>query len=96
MNFVIAYGLSFIAIGSTVTHGIIYLRKPTLMHFRRSLQEQPDVHARLMTKYAQGTSESFVSLRVLLIEMDSSGLVLRLRVRCDIVLPISLRKNLIS
>ncbi|KAJ4486958.1 small oligopeptide transporter [Lentinula lateritia] len=53
MNFVIAYGLSFIAIGSTVTHGIIYLRKPTLMHFRRSLQEQPDVHARLMTKYAQ-------------------------------------------
>ncbi|KAJ3850823.1 small oligopeptide transporter [Lentinula lateritia] len=53
MNFVIAYGLSFIAIGSTVTHGIIYLRKPTLMHFRRSLQEQPDIHARLMTKYAQ-------------------------------------------
>ncbi|KAJ4479714.1 OPT oligopeptide transporter protein-domain-containing protein [Lentinula edodes] len=53
MNFVIAYGLSFIAIGSTVTHGIIYLRKPTLMHFRRSLQEQPDIHARLMTKYPQ-------------------------------------------
>ncbi|KAJ3875264.1 small oligopeptide transporter [Lentinula edodes] len=53
MNFVVAYGLSFIAIGSTVTHGIIYLRKPTLMHFRRSLQEQPDIHARLMTKYPQ-------------------------------------------
>ncbi|KAJ3995032.1 small oligopeptide transporter [Lentinula boryana] len=51
MNFVVAYGLSFIAIGATVTHGIIYLRKPTWLHFKRSLQEQPDIHARLMSKY---------------------------------------------
>ncbi|KAJ3839568.1 small oligopeptide transporter [Lentinula raphanica] len=51
MNFVIAYGLSFIAIGATITHGIIYFRKPTLLHFRQSLQEQPDIHARLMARY---------------------------------------------
>ncbi|KIK62055.1 hypothetical protein GYMLUDRAFT_42505 [Collybiopsis luxurians FD-317 M1] len=53
INFVIAYGLSFIAIGATVSHGIIYLRKPTIQNFRQSLQEQPDIHARLMSRYPQ-------------------------------------------
>ncbi|KAF5384661.1 hypothetical protein D9757_007480 [Collybiopsis confluens] len=53
VNFVIAYGLSFIAIGATVSHALIYLSKPTMRCFRRSMQEQPDIHSRLMSRYRQ-------------------------------------------
>ncbi|KAF9078018.1 OPT oligopeptide transporter protein-domain-containing protein, partial [Rhodocollybia butyracea] len=51
INFALAYGLSFIAIGATISHALIYLRKPTMLHFRTSLEEQPDIHARLMARY---------------------------------------------
>lgn len=46
---------SFITIGATISHALIYLRKPTLLHFRTSLEEQPDIHARLMAGYPKGT-----------------------------------------
>uniref|UniRef100_A0A0W0FUN2 Putative small oligopeptide transporter n=1 Tax=Moniliophthora roreri TaxID=221103 RepID=A0A0W0FUN2_MONRR len=45
------YGLSFMAVTATITHTIVYWWKPVRLHFKRSLREQPDVHARLMSKY---------------------------------------------
>ncbi|KAF9531386.1 small oligopeptide transporter [Crepidotus variabilis] len=38
---------------ATVTHALIYFWKPIKLQFRRSLQEQPDIHARLMSQYPQ-------------------------------------------
>jgi len=39
---------------STVTHAIIHFWKPVKLHFKRSLREQPDIHAQLMSRYPQG------------------------------------------
>lgn len=49
-----SYALSFMAITATITHAIIYFWNPIKIHFKRSLQEQPDIHARLMANYRQG------------------------------------------
>lgn len=49
-----SYALSFMAITSMITHTIIYFRKPIRVQFGRSLREQPDIHARLMSNYRQG------------------------------------------
>lgn len=53
MTFVMSYALSFMAITSMITHTIIYFRKPIRVQFGRSLREQPDIHARLMSNYRQ-------------------------------------------
>ncbi|KAL1667945.1 OPT oligopeptide transporter protein-domain-containing protein [Schizophyllum commune] len=42
---------SFASIAATIVHAILYFRKPIMKQFQRSLSEQPDVHARLMTRY---------------------------------------------
>lgn len=52
-TFAMAYGLSFAAITATVTHTFLYFRKQIWIQARRSLNEQPDIHARLMARYAQ-------------------------------------------
>ncbi|RXW16964.1 hypothetical protein EST38_g8896 [Candolleomyces aberdarensis] len=52
-TFVMSYGLSFLSITSTITHAIIYFWKPIRLQFSRSIREQPDVHARLMSHYPQ-------------------------------------------
>ncbi|KAF5340391.1 hypothetical protein D9611_007769 [Ephemerocybe angulata] len=52
-TFIMSYGLSFLSITATVTHAIIYFYKPIRLQFGRSLREQPDVHARLMSHYPQ-------------------------------------------
>ncbi|KAH8096862.1 small oligopeptide transporter [Cristinia sonorae] len=52
-TFAISYGLSFAAISSTIVHTILYFRKPISIHLSRSLGEQPDIHAQLMTRYNQ-------------------------------------------
>lgn len=51
-----SYGLSFASISAMIVHAILYFRKPLAIHMFRSLGEQPDVHAQLMTKYRQGKS----------------------------------------
>jgi hypothetical protein len=51
--FVIAYGLSFAAITATLTHTFLYYHKHIMIHARRSLSEQPDIHARLMSVYKE-------------------------------------------
>ncbi|KAF5338240.1 hypothetical protein D9758_012834 [Tetrapyrgos nigripes] len=52
-GFALAYGLSFASITATLSHSILYFRKQILVHARRSISEQPDIHSRLMSKYRQ-------------------------------------------
>ncbi|KAF8996022.1 small oligopeptide transporter [Cyathus striatus] len=52
-TFVMSYGLSFLSITSTMTHAIIHFWKPMKLHFSRSVREQPDIHAQLMSRYPQ-------------------------------------------
>lgn len=52
-TFAIAYGLSFASITATLTHTWLYFRKQIWTQARRSLSEQPDIHARLMSKYKE-------------------------------------------
>ncbi len=52
-TFAISYGLSFASITSTLVHSFLYFRKQIWVQSRRSLSEQPDIHARLMSRYKQ-------------------------------------------
>ncbi|KAF8154812.1 small oligopeptide transporter [Crassisporium funariophilum] len=51
--FAMSYGLSFLSITSTITHAAIHFYRPIRLQFGRSMREQPDVHARLMSTYPQ-------------------------------------------
>ncbi|KII85546.1 hypothetical protein PLICRDRAFT_701048 [Plicaturopsis crispa FD-325 SS-3] len=51
--FAMSYGLSFMAIAATITHAAIHFWRPIKVHLWRSLQEEPDIHSRLMSKYLQ-------------------------------------------
>ncbi|KAG9312692.1 OPT oligopeptide transporter protein-domain-containing protein [Chiua virens] len=50
-TFAVSYGLSFASITATLTHALLYFRKQIWVQSRRSMREQPDIHARLMAKY---------------------------------------------
>jgi OPT family small oligopeptide transporter len=52
-TFALSYGLSFAAITATVVHTLLYYRRQIMTQARRSLKEQPDIHARLMSQYTQ-------------------------------------------
>ncbi|KAF8577798.1 OPT oligopeptide transporter [Ramaria rubella] len=52
-TFALSYGLSFASITATLVHTLLYFRKQIWVQARRSLSEQPDIHARLMSKYRQ-------------------------------------------
>ncbi|KAI0776983.1 small oligopeptide transporter [Trametes elegans] len=52
-TFAISYGLSFASITATIVHTALYFRKQIWIQARRSLSEQPDIHARLMSRYRQ-------------------------------------------
>ncbi|RDB22006.1 Sexual differentiation process protein isp4 [Hypsizygus marmoreus] len=52
-TFAISYGLSFASITATLTHAFLYFRKQIYTQARRAMHEQPDIHARLMSRYAQ-------------------------------------------
>jgi hypothetical protein len=51
ITFALTYGLSFAAITSSPVHTLIYYRKQIYYQARRSLAEQRDIHARLMSVY---------------------------------------------
>ncbi|KIY53543.1 hypothetical protein FISHEDRAFT_33032 [Fistulina hepatica ATCC 64428] len=50
-TFAISYGLSFARITATLTHVLLYFRKQIWTQTRRSMNEQPDIHARPMSRY---------------------------------------------
>lgn len=52
-TFALSYGLSFASITSTLTHAFLFFRKQIWKQSRRSIGEQPDIHARLMSRYPQ-------------------------------------------
>ncbi|KAJ3508146.1 hypothetical protein NLJ89_g5912 [Agrocybe chaxingu] len=52
-TFAISYGLSFASITATLTHAFLYFRKQIWTQSRRAMHEQPDIHARLMSRYPQ-------------------------------------------
>ncbi|KAF8879962.1 OPT oligopeptide transporter [Infundibulicybe gibba] len=52
-TFAISYGLSFASITATLMHALLFFRKQIWTQSRRALHEQPDVHARLMSRYPQ-------------------------------------------
>ncbi|KAH9939612.1 OPT oligopeptide transporter [Epithele typhae] len=52
-TFALSYGLSFASITATIVHTFLYYRKQIWIQARRSLSEQPDIHARLMSRYVQ-------------------------------------------
>ncbi|KAF9038006.1 OPT oligopeptide transporter [Panaeolus papilionaceus] len=52
-TFAMQYGLSFASITATLTHTFLYYRKQIWVQARRSMGEQPDIHARLMSRYPQ-------------------------------------------
>ncbi|CAL1710742.1 unnamed protein product [Somion occarium] len=53
ISFAVSYGITFAAITATIVHAILYFRKPISVHLHRTLKEQPDIHAQLMTQYPQ-------------------------------------------
>ncbi|KAJ7088419.1 small oligopeptide transporter [Mycena belliarum] len=52
-TFAISYGLSFASITATLMHAFLYFRKQIWVQSRRAMHEQPDIHARLMSRYPQ-------------------------------------------
>ncbi|KAG1903462.1 OPT oligopeptide transporter protein-domain-containing protein [Suillus fuscotomentosus] len=52
-TFAISYALSFASITATLMHAFLFFRKQIWVQSRRSMHEQPDIHARLMSKYKQ-------------------------------------------
>jgi OPT family oligopeptide transporter len=52
-TFALSYGLSFASITATLMHAFLYYRKQIWTQARRSLSEQPDIHARLMSRYPE-------------------------------------------
>ncbi|KAJ7658962.1 OPT oligopeptide transporter protein-domain-containing protein [Mycena rosella] len=53
MTFAMSYGLAFMSITATIVHAIIHFWAPIKLHFKRSLREQPDIHAKLMAVYPE-------------------------------------------
>ncbi|KAI5117567.1 hypothetical protein M0805_009645 [Coniferiporia weirii] len=52
-TFALSYGLSFASITATIVHTVLYFRHQIWIQCRRSLNEQADIHARLMSRYKQ-------------------------------------------
>ncbi|KAJ7366408.1 small oligopeptide transporter, partial [Mycena albidolilacea] len=52
-TFAMAYGTAFASITATVMHTMLYFRKYIWVQMRSTIHQQPDIHARLMSKYPQ-------------------------------------------
>ena len=61
-SFAISYGLSFASITATLAHTFLYYRKQIWTQARRSLSEQPDIHARLMSVYKEVPDWWYISV----------------------------------
>jgi hypothetical protein len=72
-SFAVSYGLSFAATTAALTHSFIYYRKQIYNQARRSLAEQPDVHARLMSVYKEVPNWWYLTIfRASIRERDSA------------------------
>ncbi|KAI0063252.1 OPT oligopeptide transporter [Artomyces pyxidatus] len=71
VSFAISYGMNFASITATLVHSVLYFRKQIWTQARRSLNEQPDVHARLMSRYPQVPEWWYLSILVLMFAMSA-------------------------
>ncbi|KAK0547259.1 hypothetical protein OC846_003270 [Tilletia horrida] len=51
--FMLAYGLSFASVTAILVHVALYHGKEIVHQFKKSLKEEPDIHARLMSRYKE-------------------------------------------
>ncbi|KAH9982093.1 OPT oligopeptide transporter [Lactifluus volemus] len=70
-SFAVAYGMSFASITATLVHSVLYFRKQIWLQARRSLGEQPDVHARLMARYPQVPEWWYFSVLIIVFAMSA-------------------------
>ncbi|KAL0951775.1 hypothetical protein HGRIS_008446 [Hohenbuehelia grisea] len=101
-TFAVSYGLSFAAITATLTHAILFYRKQIWTQSRRSMSEQPDIHARLMSRYPQVPDWYYLAIFVVMftfgvvcikvweVGLPVWGLVLALGVAFFYVVPIGM------
>lgn len=54
---------------ATLVHTFLYFRTQIIQQTRRTLKEEPDIHARLMSVYPQGTFSMFIYIFVMLIAL---------------------------
>jgi OPT family small oligopeptide transporter len=66
VTFALAYGLSFASVTGTMTHTFLFYRKQIWSQARRSIHEQNDIHARLMSRYPQVPQWWFVVVFVVM------------------------------
>ena len=79
VTFAMSYLLSFASISATITHALVYFRKQIVSQSRRSLREQPDIHARLMSKYPEVPTWWYA---IIFVSMTVFGIV-TIEVRCE-------------
>jgi OPT family oligopeptide transporter len=70
-SFAVAYGMSFASITATLVHAALYFRKQIWLQVGRSLIEQPDVHARLMSRYPQVPEWWYLSILIIVFSMSA-------------------------
>ncbi|TFY70179.1 hypothetical protein EVG20_g2824 [Dentipellis fragilis] len=70
-TFAVAYGMNFASITATLVHSVLYFRKLIWTQARRSLHEQPDVHARLMARYTAVPEWWYICIFVIMFMMSA-------------------------
>ncbi|KAG9221094.1 hypothetical protein CCMSSC00406_0005467 [Pleurotus cornucopiae] len=73
-TFAMSYGLSFASITAILTHAFLYFRKQIWSQARRAMHEQPDIHARLMSKYQQVPDWWYMCIFVSLFTLGVTGI----------------------
>lgn len=53
VTFLLSYALGFGSITACLTHVVLFYGKDITRQFRRALHEEPDIHARLMSRYPE-------------------------------------------
>ncbi|KAI0044883.1 oligopeptide transporter [Auriscalpium vulgare] len=71
VSFAMSYGMSFASITATLMHTVLYFRKQIWTQARRSLNEQPDVHARLMSRYPQVPEWWYIGILLFMFAMSA-------------------------
>lgn len=65
-TYALTYGLSFASITATAVHAVLFFRKQVWKRAHRALDQQLDIHARLMAKYPQVPEWWYMALFVIM------------------------------
>ncbi|KAI0085713.1 small oligopeptide transporter [Irpex rosettiformis] len=75
-GFAVSYAMSFASVTATIVHVFLYYRKQIMIQARRSLAEQPDIHARLMSHYPQVPEWWYLCIFILMFAFGIIGIEL--------------------